>query len=408
MMKPHRGRLLVLSQVYVPDPAAVGQYLHDTGAEMARRGHPVTVICSSRGYDDPTRVYPTHETRDGVTILRYSLPFFSKTNFVLRIFGSIWAMLAIFFLALRVDNVRWVLFSTSPPMAGILGVTVAALKHAKSIYWAMDLNPDQLAAMGKLSPRSPIYRAIESANRVILSRTTYTATLDSFMGERLGSNGRRPKRLFVNALWPHESTEQPPDHQSNPFRARHGLQGKFVVMYSGNHSPANPLDTLLQAMLAFKGDDSIRFAFVGGGSEKARVRALLTEHAIRNAIDLPYQPLEDLRYSLSAADVHIVTLGPSMVGVIHPCKVYGAMTVARPILFIGPRPSHVADLMEVDDIGRAIAHGDVAGCIAAIRELQAMGPDLRDRIGQTAMQAVSSRLSKSTLNGRFCDAIEGL
>ena len=50
----------------------------------------------------------------------------------------------------------------------------------------------------------------------------------------------------------------------------------------------------------------------------------------------------------------------------------------------------------------------VAGCIAAIRELQAMGPDLRDRMGQTAMQAVSSRLSKSTLNGRFCDAIEGL
>ena len=49
-----RQRLLILSQVYVPDPASVGQHLHDFAAEMARRGHDVVVYCSSRGYDDPT------------------------------------------------------------------------------------------------------------------------------------------------------------------------------------------------------------------------------------------------------------------------------------------------------------------------------------------------------------------
>jgi hypothetical protein len=31
------------------------------------------------------------------------------------------------------------------------------------------------------------------------------------------------------------------------FRARYGLKHKFVVMYSGNHSPIHPLDTLLEA-----------------------------------------------------------------------------------------------------------------------------------------------------------------
>jgi hypothetical protein len=33
------------------------------------------------------------------------------------------------------------------------------------------------------------------------------------------------------------------------FRKTHGLEGKFVVMYSGNHSPCHPLDTLLDAAL---------------------------------------------------------------------------------------------------------------------------------------------------------------
>ena len=67
---PARRRLLILSQVYVPDPAAVGQHLHDVAKAMAKRGWDVRVVCSSRGYDDPSRRYPKHEIRDGVTIRR--------------------------------------------------------------------------------------------------------------------------------------------------------------------------------------------------------------------------------------------------------------------------------------------------------------------------------------------------
>jgi hypothetical protein len=33
-----------------------------------------------------------------------------------------------------------------------------------------------------------------------------------------------------------------------------------------------------------------------------------------------------------------------MVGIIHPCKIYGAMAAAKPILYFGPQPSHITDL----------------------------------------------------------------
>ncbi len=59
--------LLVLSQVYVPDPASVGQHMHDAAAERARRGHSVRVVTSARGYDNPARRYPLREERDGVS-----------------------------------------------------------------------------------------------------------------------------------------------------------------------------------------------------------------------------------------------------------------------------------------------------------------------------------------------------
>src|SRR5204863_7909491 len=111
-------------------------------------------------------------------------------------------------------------------------------------------------------------------------------------------------------------------------------------MYSGNHSPSNPLATLLHAAVHFKDDPTLRFLFVGGGLGKKEVEAVIAEHQLMNALSLPYQPLADLRYSLSAADIHVVSLGLDMVGIIHPCKIYGAMAVAKPTLSFGPRPSH--------------------------------------------------------------------
>lgn len=407
-MTPLCRRYLILSQVYVPDPAAVGQHLHDAAVALVKRGHSVQVICSSRGYDDPDRVYPKREVIEGVSVRRYGLPLFSKSNMLLRLFGSAWAMAAIFFLALFGSRCDTVIFSTSPPMVGLLAIMVASLKRASTIYWAMDLNPDQLAAMGKLSPRSPVYRVIETVNRIILSRSSLTVTLDRFMKQRLIENGRKPKEVLVLPPWAPAPADHPVPHEQNRFRARHGLAGKFVVMYSGNHSPANPLETIIRAAVVLKHDDRIRFAFVGGGLEKRRVQAIATEHCLKNILDLPYQPMAELPHSLSAADVHVVTLGTSMVGIVHPCKVYGAMAVGRPILFVGPRPSHVTDILDQHDVGRAVQHGDVDGCVAAIRGLAAISHFERDAMGQAAVRVVARAFDHTDLVTRFCEAAESV
>lgn len=315
-------------------------------------------------------------------------------------------MAAIFFMALCGSRCDTVIFSTSPPMVGLLAILVASLKRAGSIYWAMDLNPDQLVAMGKLKTTSKIYRAIESVNKTILSRSRLTVTLDRFMGCRLKSAPRKPQRVLILPPWAPAPADKPVPHDTNPFRTRHGLGDKFVVMYSGNHSPANPLETILRAAVALKDDPRIHFAFIGGGMEKKRVQGIATEHCLKNLLDLPYQPMSELPNSLSAADVHVVTLGSSMVGIVHPCKVYGAMAVGRPILFVGPRPSHVTDILDQHDVGRAVQHSDVDGCISAIRQLAALAQFERDAMGQTAVRVVAKDFDHHALITRFCEAAE--
>ena len=177
-------------------------------------------------------------------------------------------------------------------------------------------------------------------------------------------------------------------------------------MYSGNHSPSNPLTTILDAIVQLKDDPDLRFLFVGGGSGKIQVEYFIRTHNLTNTLSLPYQPMEDLRHSLSAADVHIVSLGQNMVGIIHPCKIYGAMAVARPILFLGPKPSHIADLLEKHDIGLHIAHGDIPAAVAAIRHFRQMPPAQLQSMGQTAQTVLEQSLSQSLLCAQFCDSAE--
>jgi hypothetical protein len=177
-------------------------------------------------------------------------------------------------------------------------------------------------------------------------------------------------------------------------------------MYSGNHSPSNPLKTILDAAVLLKDDAKLKFLFVGGGHGKKEVEACIRDHQLSNMLSLPYQPISELKYSLTAADVHIVSLGEGMVGIIHPCKIYGAMTAGKPILFLGPRPSHISDLLDEHPIGIHIAHGDVPAALAAITRFRQMPAEDRQAMGMRAQEVLDQTLNQKLLSGRFCDALE--
>jgi glycosyltransferase involved in cell wall biosynthesis len=226
------------------------------------------------------------------------------------------------------------------------------------------------------------------------------------MAGRLRARGVPDAKMVVMPPWPHEDQMEPTDTKDNPFRRQHNLDGKFVVMYSGNHSPANPLRTLLDAAVRLRDDDSLRFLFVGGGLGKREVEATIRDHNLANALSLPYQPLEQLGNSLGAADVHVVSLGENMVGIIHPCKVYGAMAVGRPILFLGPRPSHVSDLLDQHRIGWHVPHGDVDAAVRTLREIRDTPPRTLQQMGRTASGVLNAQISQSILCTGFCDALD--
>jgi hypothetical protein len=231
-------------------------------------------------------------------------------------------------------------------------------------------------------------------------------SLDRFMADRLRKRGSLAKKLEIIPPWPHERFVGPIDPGVNPFRLTHGWAGKFIIMYSGLHTASNPLSTLLEATLAFADDPNLIFAFVGGGQGKSEVESHIERHSAKNVASIPYQPLEEIRYSLAAADVHVVSLGAEMVGIIHPCKIYSAMSIARPILFLGPKPSHIADLLERQSFGWRIEHGDGIGAIARLREIRGLTGEQLGAIGRLGQNLLREGLSQENLCEQFCAAME--
>ena len=81
--------LVIITQVYVPDPAAVGQQIADVAAEMIRRDWRVVVFAAARGYENPKLRYPWHETRGGVEICRLPFSSFGKGSMLKRLLGQL-------------------------------------------------------------------------------------------------------------------------------------------------------------------------------------------------------------------------------------------------------------------------------------------------------------------------------
>lgn len=400
--------LLVISQVYPPDPAAVGQQMGDAAAEMARRGWRVIVYTSARGYDDPSQKYPRREVRNGVEVRRLPLSSFGKSSIAMRLLAGVLFMLQCMCRGLWTRGLTTILVTTSPPMCSVAAMVISFVRGGAPIkYWVMDLNPDQMIVLGRITESSLPARVFNAINRAILRRAADVIVLDRFMVQRLERKGVNfADKLTVMPPWPHQDHLELIEHADNPFRREHGLEGKFVIMYSGNHGFSTPVKTVLDAALRLQDDSNLVFMFIGGGVGKREVDETIAQHRPINIRSLPYQPMDRIKYSLSAADVHLVSVGDSVVGVVHPCKVYGAMALARPILLLGPDPCHVSDLIEQHRIGWRIQHGDAEQATEVIRQIRSAGADELRAIGRRAAGLVQERFSMSILRDRFCDCLE--
>jgi colanic acid biosynthesis glycosyl transferase WcaI len=398
-------KVLLINQCFYPDVVSSAQHLTDLALELVYSGHKVTVLAGRRGYDDPGMRFPKKEIWEGISIIRIPSTGLGKSSRFCRAIDFSSFMLCGILRMLFLPRFDAVVALTSPPLISFWAALFAFARRERFYCWIMDLNPDEAIAAGWLRENSIMGRLLAAMLRFSIKTARKLIVLDRFMKERLLSKGVDERKIAIVPPWSHDQHAYFNPDGRLKFRADHGWTDKFVVMYSGNHSPCHPLDTLLQSALILSDRKDIRFVFIGGGSEFRKAKSFVSNYSLENVDFLSYQPISKLAETLSSADLHVVVMGNSFTGIVHPCKIYNILSIGSPFLYIGPEQSHIEDIANrlKDSKGVYSArHGDIQSTVNCILKAQrGCNPAERE-----IFHLLATKFSKGNVMPNMIDAIE--
>jgi len=394
-------RIVALNQFYAPDHAATSQLLTDLCEHLASQGDHVTVITSRGGYQGKS--LEPREKRAGVDVVRTAATRFGKATMPGRLadYLSFWASSVLgAALAARPDVL---LVLTTPPMIAAGGALVARARNIPLVTWVQDVYPEAAVHLGFLAPQNPATYALEAMGRATHHIAKRIVALSEGMAERLVAQGAPREKIRVQQNWSDGALVRPAPRENHPFRKKHGLEGKLVAMYSGNLGIGHDVASFVEAArrLEEKHPD-LRLVFIGDGARRAEAEN--AAKGLKNVLFLPYQPHETLGESLSAADVHLVSLREDLEGLLVPSKLYGALAAGRPVIYLGPERCEVSRVLGEHDLGRALQPGDVGGLCEALDDL-AQNRGLWDERGARARRIFDERYDRAVSCARFRDLL---
>lgn len=408
-----KKKLLIYAHYYIPDTASTGQILRELAEGMLDKFE-ITVICVVPSYlgtiEDKYKTKKYYEEKiDGVKVLRVRVPEFSKTNKISRVKNIISYFFGAMCATFKVGRQDYVLSISQPPiLGGLLGVWGKWVKHAKYIYNIQDFNPEQVLAVGytksKLITDTMMWFDKFSCKRSDLIITVGRDLVKTVEGRFKGK--KVPKTIMINN-WIDEKEIYPLESDNErvvDFKKKYGLEGKFVIMYSGNIGLYYDLENLIKVVEKFgagiKTMDGreVVFAFVGAGSVLNTLEDYVSEHHMENVVFIPYQDKDALIYSLNAGDVHWCVNAKGIKGVSCPSKYYGLAAAGKPILGVLETGSEVRSLIEDTKGGLCCEPGEYDKVEENIRwfidnagseELKAMGARSRENLEKNLTRNVS-------------------
>lgn len=374
-MSNPRRRIVFLNRSYWPDIEATGQLLTDLCCELSKR-FDVHVVCGQPNSPEPNSSFLQYgsECRDGVTIHRLPHRQFQKKN----PFGKMLNLLSFFFAArryLRANDLGadLVISETDPFLLPIAGAEYSKRVGAEHCVYLQDIYPDVAEAVGKV--RLPLVaRILRRKLRAVYQDASQIIVLGRCMRKRLTSKpwGIHRDKIAIVPNWSDSRRTFPVEHADNDFRQRLKLDNSFVVMHSGNMGLTQRLEVLISAAAEPNWPSRAKLLLVGNGAARDRLLA----HAAQ--LNLPprriefvnYQPRHRLAESLSAADVHVVSMHENITGCLCPSKLYGIMAVGRPVIAIADPKTDLCQTIGERDLGWCVQPGTPRAIAHAVAEAE--------------------------------------
>ena len=362
----HGRRLLFINRYFYPDISATSQLLTELAEDLAARGDAVTVITGNTPYFGEEERFPAHGMHNGIRIVRVGIAHFDRSHMFGRFADYLSFSISALWAAVRTKDQNCLVVLSDPPLLSLLAAAVQFIRPVKTICWLQDVFPDIAIHAGMLH-EGPVSRILNRLARWSLDRMSQVVVIGRCMEDHLSRSGVSRNRIVVIPNWADGSQIKSIRRKDNEFIKAQGLEDRFVVMYSGNFGIAHEIETILSLVHNTRDLPRLSFCFIGEGAHKQKLIAAAQHERWEHIRVLPYQPKQTLQQSLSAGDIHLVSLRANMAGLSVPSTVYGIMAVGRPMIFIGPEESEVAALIRESHCGFVVRPGDPKAAADAVR-----------------------------------------
>ncbi len=388
-------RILILHQFFYPDHSAVSQLMTDLAESLVERGVEVTAIAGRGRYNGGEKLSRREEYK-GIRIERAWTTSFGKRSIIGRLADYLSFYVGATWKLLRVERHDILLALTQPPLIGLIGLVIGRLRGMRVVALVQDVYPDVAIALGTLKQRSASARFFDWLNRRALRGMDRIIVLGECMRDRIRAKvgDERAERIDIIHNWADGQLIKPlAREERNPFVLKHDLQKRFVVLFSGNFGLVNEFQTVLEAARLLRQRTDITFLFIGDGVKGVEIKKFAEQHELENVKMLPYQPREELCFSLTAGDAHLTTLADGLAGLSVPSKTYAILAAGRPVLFVGDLQSAIARLVSENNCGAVIASGESEQLARVITEWAA-NPEKLSEIGARARALFESRFER--------------
>ncbi|MDO4241600.1 MAG: glycosyltransferase [Microbacteriaceae bacterium] len=312
-------RIIIVSRIYRPEPAAASLFLGAVSDNLVARGHDVRVLTVKPPHD-LRRQKVGRETVSEFPVLR------DKSGYVRGYLQYMSFDIPLFFRLLFAKRADVVLVEP-PPTTGVMVRLVCAIRRIPYVYDAADIWSDAVAQVtsNKLVPR--VLRAIE---KFALRGAKSFVTISQGVVERLAvlAPGKPVKVTGFGA-----NTED--------FNYKETATDQVFVYpgtYSEVHGAAILVPAFAQVVTAFP---TARLRFIGNGSERETIEMATQKLGISKSVDFidPVLPHE-LNEHLTSATASLATLLPDNgYEYAFTSKIYSSMAAGCPIIFAGPGPT---------------------------------------------------------------------
>ncbi len=319
------------------------------------------------GHPDTLKTDPT----DALRIV--AGPMYRRDNYIVRLLSWTHYLVLAFFRYLFLNRKSFIFLVPLPPFLDFMAFLFKRLRGQRYAILIYDIYPDTLINFGPLNESGLISRLWRKMNRLSWQNAEVVFTIGYKMAENLetmfDSSRTSAGRVIVIPNWANTDWIKPMAKRQNKFAQQYNQVGKLTVMYSGNLGQSHDIETIVETARELKGNEFIAFMIIGEGAKRPLVDKAKSENDLHNMTVLGYQPEETLPYSLTTADISIITLDIGSEGLSVPSKTYYSMASGAALIALCDINSEAAQTIIKHDCGVVIKPGDTEAMVKAILEL---------------------------------------